>query len=267
MKENQKISINSTVLYVIAFLLTTIIHESGHAIIGLINGSEPILHHNYVEHLGIDQLSIFQKVSISLAGPLFSLVQGLVVGLLYLKIKKQSFCKLFLLWFSVLGFFNFFGYLMTGPIFKMGDIGKAFLLTNTPLVIQIFIAIIGAAILFYIAYKLTIPFLQFSYKQEWIADPKLRKDFSFNIIILPWIIGSLIVTILYLPIIAIVSIIYPITSGMIFIFPWQNAQRINNLKSSDNIKIGDYSVLLYLLMLILIVVFRVFLAPGIVLFR
>ena len=35
MKEKQIIFINSTVLYVITFLLTTIIHEFGHALIGL----------------------------------------------------------------------------------------------------------------------------------------------------------------------------------------------------------------------------------------
>ncbi len=45
MKESQKIILNSTVLYVIAFLLTTIIHEFGHTIIGYIYGSNPILHH------------------------------------------------------------------------------------------------------------------------------------------------------------------------------------------------------------------------------
>ncbi len=267
MKQNRIIFINSTVLYVIAFLLTTIIHEFGHAFIGLIHGSQPVLHHNFVEHLNINQLSNYQKISISLAGPIFSLVQGLIIGFFYLKTKKQSLCKLFLLWFSVLGFSNFFGYLMTGPFFKMGDIGKVFSLTNTSLTLQIIIGIIGAAILFYIAFKLTIPFLKFSYKQEWLVEPKSRKDFSFNIIILPWIIGSIIVTILYLPIIAIVSIIYPITSGMIFIFPYKNAKRINDLKPSMNIEIGKYSVLLYFFMVILIIAFRVFLAPGIALFR
>ncbi len=265
MKENKIIIINSTVLYIIAFLLTTIIHEFGHAVTGLLNDSKPILHNNYVDYLAINQLSTFRKISISLAGPLVSLIQGLLIGLLYLRIKKQTLCKLFLLWFSILGFSNFFGYLMTGPIFQAGDIGKVFSLMNVPIAAQIIIAVIGAAVLIYIAYKLTIPFLQFSYKKEWTADPKSKKNFSFNIIILPWIIGSVIVTILYFPVIAVVSIIYPITSGMIFIVPWKHSKRINNIKTSGNSKIGEYSVLLYVSMIILILIYKFILAPGIVL--
>jgi len=263
MNENQKIIINSTVLYVITFLLTTIIHEFGHAIVGVINCSQPILYHNYVEHLAINQLSILQKVSISLAGPIFSLIQGILAALLFLKIRKQSLFKLFLLWFSILGFSNFFGYLMTGPIFQEGDIGNVFLLLNIPVILQIIIALIGAIILFYIAYKLTTPFLLFSYKQEWLSEPKLRKEFLFKIIIIPWLIGAIIVTILYLPVIAIVSIIYPFTSGMIFIIPWKNAKRVNNLKASKIIKIGEYSYPAYFSMVILILVFKLILAYGI----
>ncbi len=265
MKEKQRIILNSTVLYVITFLLTTIIHESGHAIIGLINGSEPILHHNYVEHLNSNNLLITQKVSISLAGPLISLMQGLFIGLIFIKTQKQSLFKLFLLWFSILGFSNFFGYLMTGPIFQKGDIGKVFLLMNFPLILQIIIAIIGGVILSYMAYKLTIPFLEFCTKKECISDAKSRENYAFRIIIIPWIIGSTIVTLLYLPIIAIVSVIYPLTSGMIFIFPWKNSKRITNLKISRVNKIGKYSFNLYILFIISLVVFKLFLAPGIIL--
>ena len=187
MKESQKIILNSTVLYVITFILTTIIHEFGHAIIGYINGSNPILHHNYVEHLKINNLPVYKKVLVSMAGPLFSLIKGFLTGFMFLKTKKQSLYKLFLLWFSILGFSNFLGYLMTGPIFQKGDIGKVFLLMNIPLILQLFIAIIGAAILFYLGYKLTIPFLKFSYKKEWIFSAKYRENFAFRIIILPWL--------------------------------------------------------------------------------
>jgi len=263
MNEKQIITINSIILYIIAFLATTIIHEFAHAIVGAINGSEPVLHHNYVDYLAISQLSVIKKVSISLAGPLLSLMQGLLVGWFYLKFKKQILFKLFLLWFSILGVSNFLGYLMTGPIFQAGDIGEIYQLLNIPYVIQIIIAVIGAGILFYIAYKLTIPFLQFSYKQEWVADPGSKKGFAFRIIILPWLIGSTIVTILYIPIIAIVSIIYPITSGMIFIFPWKNAKRVKNVRLSEDKEVGNYSALLYFSLLILIIVFKLILAPGI----
>ncbi len=152
---------------------------------------------------------------------------------------------------------------MTGPLFQAGDIGKSYALMQTPLIAQIIIAMIGALILLYIAYRMTAPFLQFSYKKKWVEDSASRKQFSFKMIILPWIIGSAIITILYLPIIAIISIIYPIMSGFVFIYPWQNAQRIENVPLSENMAIGKLSVLSLGALGVLIIIFRCMLAPGI----
>ena len=125
MKQKYNITINSAILYVIAFLLTTFIHELAHALAGLLFNGPPVLHHNYVEHLSINHLSVNQKVFVSLAGPLMSLVQGLVAGLVYFRSTKQRLIDLFVLWLFILGMTNFLGYLMTGPVFQNGDIGKA----------------------------------------------------------------------------------------------------------------------------------------------
>lgn len=263
MKEKTNIIINSAILYVIAFLLTTILHESAHALAGLLCSSQPVLHHNYVEHLSTNHLSVWQQVFIALSGPLMSLFQGLVAGLVYFKSTKQRALELFVLWFSILGMLNFLGYLMTGPLFQNGDIGKTLMLLNTPLWTQIFIAFLGAGILLFIAYHLTSPFLTFSYKKEWVNSGQSRKNFSFHILILPWIIGSAVMTFLYLPIVAVVSIIYPITSGMVFIFPWQNARRIENLQLSDNRSLGQVSYVAILLLILMILGFRLILLPGI----
>ena len=265
MKEKINIVVNSTILYVIAFLLTTVFHEYGHAITGLINGSQPVLHHNYVEHLSISGLSGSKRVMIALAGPLTSLLQGVLIGLVYLKSKKDRLLRLFWLWLSVLGFSNFFGYLMTGPLFQEGDIGKVFLLLRLPIYLQILIAVIGMAILFFIAFKITRPFLKFSYQPEWLADPVSRKDFAFKIIILPWIMGALIVSILYLPVIALISIIYPFSSGMIFIFPWKNARHQTGVPPSPYRGLGEVSFVLYGLLAVMVFIFHFILAPGIAL--
>lgn len=265
MTEKQAITINSAVLYIIAFLLTTMIHEFLHAIAGLSFGSNPVIHHNFVEHLSTEHLSINQKVFIALAGPLISLLQGIVASILYLKFRSKAhkLTNLFLLWFSVLGFFNFLGYLMTGFLFKVGDIGKAFSLANTPFWIQIVLSVIASLMLVFIAYKMTAPFLKFSYKKEWVENGKSRKNFSFHILFLPWIIGSGIITVLYLPVIALISIIYPVLSGMIFIFPWQNANRITDIQISTDRKIGKISFLTIGLLLLLIILFKFILAPGV----
>lgn len=265
MNEKYKITINSAIIYIIAFLLTTMIHELMHALVGSISGSNPILHHNYVEHVSVEHLSINQKISIKLAGPLISLVQGILSGAIYfiIRTKSHKLIHLFLLWLSVLGFLNFLGYLMTGLLFSDGDIGQVYMITNTPLWLQLVLSIIASSLIVFIAYKMTNPYLRFSYMKEWVESGRSRKNFSLHILFLPWIIGSSIITILYLPVIALVSIIYPIMSGMIFIFPWQNADRIGEVKLSSDKELGKLSFPLLGLLILLVVTFKFILAPGI----
>ncbi|HLT72622.1 MAG TPA: hypothetical protein VKZ75_08210 [Cyclobacteriaceae bacterium] len=259
----KSVTLNSTLLYVAAFLLTTIIHELAHALVGAMNNSSPVIHHNYVEHLATEHLTVGQQILIAMAGPVISLIQGLFVGYLYLRSSREKITDLFLLWTAVLGFNNFLGYLMTGPFFGNGDIGRVYNILDTAAWIQLGLAVAAAGILLFIAYKLTVPFLRFSYKEDWVKDGKSRKNFSFHVLILPWIIGSVIVTVFYLPIIAIVSIIYPIMSGMVFIFPWQNAVNPENVKLSGNNALGRLSPVALGLSIVLAVVFRFVLAPGI----
>lgn len=70
---------------------------------------------------------------------------------------------------------------------------------------------------------------------------------------------------LYLPVIAVISIIYPVMSGFVFIGPWQNGEKITDVlasKSTDNENISfKYISILILLSLI----FKFVLQPGIIL--
>lgn len=263
MNDKAKITINSAVLYVTAFLATTIIHESGHALTGMAYESGPVLHHNFVEHLSPDKLTVMQNVIIALAGPVISLVQGILAGVAYLKSKTHNLATLFLLWFAVLGLNNFLGYLMTGFLFQHGDIGKVFMLLHIHLSIQVVAALLAALVLLFMAYKLTTPFLKFSYKSQWVDSERSRVNFSLHIIILPWIIGSAIVTVAYLPVQAVVSIIYPAMSGMVFIFPWQNARQIKSVPLSQNEENGKISIIAVGLLVALMLIFRLVLAKGI----
>lgn len=257
------VTINSAVLYALAFLLTTILHELGHAFTGALLGSEPVLHHNFVEHRSTGHLSSGQEIAIALAGPLTSLLQGLIVGFVFLKSKRRSLTELFLLWWAVLGFANFLGYLMTGPVFTDGDIGKVFDTAGTAVWVRIVLAVVGAGLLLFIAYKMTKPFLEFSPRAEWLDNGASRKKFSLHSLILPWLIGSALITLLYLPVIAIVSIIYPVMSGMVFIFPWQNAVNAKGITPALNARIERTSAAAVILLVVVAGVFRLILAPGI----
>ncbi|MGV9013143.1 MAG: hypothetical protein ACOH13_11160, partial [Flavobacteriales bacterium] len=53
--------INSTVCYVLAFLLTTVAHECGHALVGAWLGSQPVLHAYWVAHADRDALPVLHQ--------------------------------------------------------------------------------------------------------------------------------------------------------------------------------------------------------------
>jgi len=259
------VTLNSAILYVLGFLLTTILHEFGHAFAGVLAGSRPVLHHHYVEHLATSHLTTANQALIALAGPVVSLLQGVVAGMAFHKqaARRRGLLSLLLLWFMVLGMFNFLGYLMTGPLFSEGDVGHVYALLGTPLWMQIALAIAGAAGVVFVAYKLTAPFLMFSYRHDWVATEKARVNFSLHVLLLPWIAGALIVTLCYSPVVAVVSIIYPFTSGMVFIFPWQNARNIKEVPLANDHAVGQRSWRLVGLLCALLIVFRFVLAPGI----
>jgi hypothetical protein len=265
MKERSALTVNATMCYILAFLCTTILHELAHAIAGLRLGSEPVLYHNYVQHLHMEELTSSQIISIALAGPLTSLLQGLIAAGFFLKIRSRGLPQLLLLWISVLGFTNFLGYVMTGPFFKAGDIGKAYALSGTGIAVQIILAILAALALLLVANRMSRPFLEFSYKENWIKPEKNAVKFSFSILFLPWMIGSVMITFLYLPVVHIVSMIYPIMSGMIFIYPWRNAATIKNVRLSEQHKTGEFSAALFGVFVVIVVIFRWVFPPGIAL--
>lgn len=264
MTERSNIIIHSTICYVLAFMFTTIVHEFAHAFSGWLSNSEPIMHHNYVEHLAIENLTNSQKIGTALAGPLISLIQGFLMGGSFFRTQKRGLLQLFMLWAAVLGFNNFLGYVMTGPAFSIGDIGKAYDLIGTPMSLKILYSLLAAIGLLFVANRMTRPFLEFAYKKEWVTPEDNAPKFSFRIIIIPYIIGSVIITFLYLPFINIISIIYPIMSGMIFIYPWQNARIIKNIKLSDNPSIGQLSWKAFIILIMMICLFRFVLPKGVV---
>jgi len=257
--------LNSAVCYVLAFLLTTVLHECGHAIVGSILGSGPVLHHNYVQHMSRADLPVVHQAWIALAGPLVSFAQGLLlVPVVKRRVGGGAF-NLFLLWAMLLGFGNFLGYLMTGPIFTAGDIGKVHALLDVPMALRIIIALLGAAGLTFVAYKSTRPFLLFASDPLVIENAKSRTAFNFRIIILSWLIGAVTITLLYLPVVAIVSIIYPISSGMVFIFPWQNAERVKDARALGSGSLSTALWTWYAALLGAVLIFRLVLVPGIAL--
>jgi len=197
--------------FVSAFIITTIIHEFGHYISYLIFGTNPTLFYNYVQTP--DQLmAIHVKIISALAGPVFSLIQGITFAIIVSKLKENSAKYLIFLWMSLLGFVNFFGYLLMTPLSKVGDTGKVAELLNMSYFFRLLIAVIGLAILIWVILKIGKYFSNFIQAG---LELKQRSKYVYHIMFFPIMIGSLMNMLLAFPVVAFLSVIYPLTSSYV----------------------------------------------------
>lgn len=152
--------INSTFAFVSAFFISTGVHELGHFISYLIFGANPTLYHNYV-YTPDQQLSMHVSIISALAGPLSSLLQGIIFGAVVSRGGEGKIFHLLYLWLSLLGFINFVGYLMMTPLSTAGDTGKVAELLQVGYVYRILTAAAGFAILIFVILKIGKNFSNF----------------------------------------------------------------------------------------------------------
>ena len=123
--------ITSAVAFALACLVMVTLHEAAHAVAGLLQGGSPTMYAYAVDNTGLDD---GQEIVTALAGPLFSLVSGLVV-LALPRSSLRAFWRLAVLWLGLLSVQEFNGYLITGPLVRAGDIGAALALSGAPAVV------------------------------------------------------------------------------------------------------------------------------------
>ena len=138
--KNNSLEINSILIAISTSLISIILHESAHYLIAEYFNLNPELHHNYVRPL--IEPSEKQLMLIALAGPTFSLIIGIIILFISIKLIKPSLMKLFLLWFGMSNILNFLGYMLIAPFIKDGDTGRVFDYFKIPFFISIIIAVI-----------------------------------------------------------------------------------------------------------------------------
>ena len=198
-------------VFISAFIITTIIHECGHYFFYLLFDANPTLFHNYVQTSN-QSLPLHAIVISALAGPLFSLFQGLIFGYVVNNGKRNTPGFLVYLWLSLLGFVNFFGYLVMTPFTTTGDTGKVAELINMNFSIRILIACIGFVLLLWIIFKVAKNFSNFIPAEK---DAHLKAKYIYQLMFFPIMAGSLVNVILAFPVVAVLSIIYPATSSYV----------------------------------------------------
>ena len=252
------IIVNSSILFVVASILEMTLHESGHFVACLMVHAHGIsLHHNYVSNLDYG-LSASAVIFIKGAGPLVSLLIGMVFQIIVSKQMKRNLLFLFNLYMSAFGYIGFFGYLLVAPMFIEGDTGYVFNALGFPLWLSILIALAGAFVLFLLINRLMKYFVQLG-TREIIENQVDREQFIQSLILYPLFIGIVISTLLNLPTPTFLSLIAPICSPFTLLWPYGNALKKHYLldRTAHSLnEINKPSNLLYLGFIVTIVLNR-----------
>lgn len=133
----------SAAIYAVAFFLTTLLHELAHALVGASYGCAPVL---FTTSVRCERdVSTTAQIVTALAGPLFSLAQGLALVALVLRGGMGARIQLFLIWMGYHGLVNFVGYVFSTSFAPGGDLNRAATLLGVPFVGQLAMTGLGYA--------------------------------------------------------------------------------------------------------------------------
>ncbi len=207
-----RLALNAVTLFVSASILEMTLHEGGHFLAGILMHMQPVLHHNYVSSAS-DGDTPNAGIWFAAAGPVASLLLGIITLLVLRTGRPQGFTRLFLWYFSVSGFIGFWGYLMIAPFFSYGDTGYILRALNCPMWLIVLLAVVGLAMLA-VSVRLLAPFAVSLMNTQTSGDKAERKKFVFGITELTLYIGIPIIALLNLPTPTFLSILAPLMS------PW-----------------------------------------------
>ncbi len=155
-RKSSLLTIESAGYYSLAFMSTQLFHELAHALTGRFLGSQPILHTGFVEHTA--DISTASRVLIAAAGPLFSLLQGLLLLWLVRKGPAHPRLRLFGVWMSFHGMVNFVGYVFSTSFALSADLGRIAVLLQLPMPVRVALTGLGYVGLRYVVRPLAPAF-------------------------------------------------------------------------------------------------------------
>jgi len=210
--EKRNLAINFTLAFVLTNITEMTLHECGHFVAGLLTGDKPILYHNAVKH-ATDLITADERIVTAAAGPVVSLVIGVLFALLLRTRRKADAVGLFFLEMSIFGFIGVLGYTMVAPFFTYGDTGFVFRALGFPMWVIIGISGISILALFLTLKALTPYFVSFISNGD-AASAATRRPIVSRMIAIPVLLGTIITTLLNLPSPTPLSLIAPICIPM-----------------------------------------------------
>jgi hypothetical protein len=209
---NFNLLMNSSVLLCMAAVLQMSLHEFGHFIAAIFYNAKPILFHNSVNY-NDKEVGSLANIFIAAAGPVMSLLVGLIFQSLASPKRKNVVVRLFLTYMSAFGYIGFFGYLMVAPFFTYGDTGFVLNSLGSPQWLIIVLAISAVPCLFFLMRSLARPIISVMSHETAIVFAS-RGKFIRLLILYPLFIGIGGYTLLNLPVPTVLSLIAPLAS------PW-----------------------------------------------
>ncbi len=168
---------NSSVAYVLANMLVIILHEGAHTVAGVLQGYRATQFTGEVRFTP-DQPASALAVT-ALAGPLFSLVSGLL-AMAFRPFRGHGFAQLLWVWAAFLSAEEGFGYFTIAPIITAGDTGAALAALAAPWWVGWVCMAFGIAGLFFLARQFAVRGVRFA------RDLFEIRAFCYY----PWLIGT-----------------------------------------------------------------------------
>jgi hypothetical protein len=244
--EQRNIILNSTMLFVIASILAMTLHEFGHFFASiLVHAQQLSIHHNYTSNSG-EGLSSKSTLFIKSTGPLVSLIIGVLFHFICSRQVKRNVLFLFETYMSLFGYIGFFGYLIIAPLTPGGDTGYVFYSLGFPIWVMIVLGVIGAIVLYFLINILMKYFVEMGTK-EIIENRENRGKFIRSLIFFPLVIGTVLTTLLNLPVQVIISLIAPICGSLTILCGYDNASRKNYYLKNINKEFEQFNKVNFLL--------------------
>lgn len=205
--KQKSIILNLISVFVVAFGLTTFLHEFAHAITAKLVGVDSILFHSYVS-FDNSTTPANHQIYILLSGPLLSLLQALVFQMLLRKRNKFDFIAIFYLWMGIIGTVVFLGYIMMGPLMPYGDTGKIYSLLYVPSYFSFTLSITALIAIIFFFKRMTPVFADFLFSLKNASELENQKSVIL-FFCTPLFVGTIINILISLPAPTMMSLAFP----------------------------------------------------------
>lgn len=251
--------LQSVLSFIAALILTVLWHELGHGAAARALGYRPVVFSGREDDPAV---SVRDSVLIAAAGPLVSLLTGSVLLLVLRQRPVGSRPGVLLLaWLGLLGVQSTAGYLLTAPFFDGGDIGRILAELQTPFWLSLVVLAAGLVAVVIISGLAVGVFHQLM--PSTAEQPTDLRLFLRQVAVLPWLVGSVVVTVVSLPMDSLFGPLATATSGLFSLVAMGlTARRFPALPAHASRRTNRDLLLLVVLVLAVLIVDRFVFRPG-----